>query len=159
MDSEQKQQQKDKAMTKDSQYSFVIWDGKSKGSYANLIRAFEQNKKIKLYQDRFLNPNEINRENIELIYRKNNGYTAFEVVEYLKGNFHRTEDLNKYLLQNSIIIKNNNIYQPVNKYKNLFIIDKYRGQTKGIKFSSEFLGWIERTLEQNKMVQNRLILI
>ncbi len=115
----ERQQQKDKAMTKDSEYSFVIWDGKSKGSYANLIRAFEQNKKIKLYQDGFLKQSEINKKNIESIYRKNNGYTTFEVVKYLKNSFHRTQDLNKYLLQNSIIKKDNNIYQPMSKYENL----------------------------------------
>ena len=40
-----RQQEKDKAMTNDSEFSFVIWDCRSKGSYANLMRALEKNKK------------------------------------------------------------------------------------------------------------------
>ena len=33
-------------MTFESNYSFVIWDGKSKGSFNNILRAFENNKKF-----------------------------------------------------------------------------------------------------------------
>ena len=153
----ERQQEKDKAMTTDSQYSFVIWDGKSKGSYANILRAFEQDKKIKLYaQNRFLKQSEINQENIEAIYRENSGYTAFEVVQQLKNIFNRTQDLNRYLLQNSIIKKDNNIYKPMSQYEDLFIVDRYRGRIKGIKFRSEFLGWIEGSLKSDRVVQGGL---
>ncbi|CAA6810424.1 MAG: Unknown protein [uncultured Sulfurovum sp.] len=153
----EKQQQKDKAMTNDSQYSFVIWDGKSKGSYANVLRAFEQDKKIKLYAEhRFLEQSEVDSQNIETIYRKNSGYTAFEVVTQLKNIFTRTQDLNRYLLQNSIIKKDDNVYQPMSQYEDLFIVDKYRGRVKGIKFRSEFLGWIEGSLKRDRMVQSGL---
>ena len=157
----ERQQEKDKAMTHDSQYSFIIWDGKSKGSYSNINRAFEQDKKVKLYlQDRFLGKSEIYSKNIEFIYRKNNGYTACEVVEYLKNGmdniFNRTQDLNRWLIQNSIIKKDNNIYQPIRNYEDLFIIDRYRGRVKGIKFRHEFLGWIEESLKSNRMVQGGL---
>ena len=153
----ERQQEKDKAMTKDSQYSFVIWDGKSKGSYANVIRAFEQDKKIKLYaENSFLEQHEINQQNIEAIYRKNSGYTAFEVVQQLKNIFNRTQDLNRYLVQNSIIKKDDNVYQPMSQYEDLFIIDRYRGRVKGIKFRSEFLGWIEGSLKSDRVVQGGL---
>lgn len=146
----ERQQHKDRAMTIDSQYSFVIWDGKSQGSYANIIRALEHTKKIKLYRENgFLKPNEINKENIELIYRKNTGYTALEVVQQLKNLFQRTQDLNRYLLQHSIIKKDNNIYQPMSQYENLFIISKYRGRVKGIKFRSEFLDWMKGNFSEN----------
>ena len=144
-------------MTKDSQYSFIIWDGKSKGSYANINRALEQGKKIKLYiQNRFLQQHEINRKNIESIYRENNGYTAFEVVQQLKNIFYRTQDLNRYLVQNAIIKKESNAYLPMSGYENLFIVDRYRGRVKGIKFRHEFLGWIEGNFRGDKMVQGRL---
>jgi len=153
----ERQQEKDKAMTTDSQYSFVIWDGKSKGSYANVLRAFEQDKKIKLYaQNRFLKQSEINQENIEAIYRENSGYTAFEVVQQLKNIFNRTQDLNRYLVQNSIIKKDDNVYKPMSQYEDLFIIDRYRGRVKGIKFRSEFLGWIEGSLKSDRVVQGGL---
>ena len=45
---------KDKAMTTDSTYSFVIWNGKSKGSYANIIRAIKNNKRVKVFLVRTL---------------------------------------------------------------------------------------------------------
>jgi len=153
----ERQQSKDKAMTNDCQYSFIIWDGKSKGSYANILRSFEQDKKIKLYaENKFLEQREINHENIEAIYRKNSGYTAFEVVQNLKNIFNRTQDLNRYLVQNSIIKKDNNVYQPMSQYEELFIIDRYRGRVKGIKFRSEFLGWIEGSFKSDKRVQGGL---
>jgi len=153
----ERQQSKDKAMTKDSLYSLVIWDGQSKGSYANVLRAFEQDKKIKLYaENRFLEQHEINSENIESIYRENSGYTAFEVVQQLKNIFNRTQDLNRYLVQNSIIKKDDNVYKPMSKYEDLFIVDKYRGQVRGIKFRSEFLGWIEGSLRSDRLVQGGL---
>ena len=40
---------KDEAMSNDSDFSFVIWDGKSKGSFANILRAIDSNKFAKVY--------------------------------------------------------------------------------------------------------------
>jgi len=158
-----RQQEKDKAMTLDSEFTFVIWDGKSKGSYANLLRALENNKKIKVYNNidkKFLEQSKINKTEIEYIYRENNGYTASEVVQYLKDEvidiFQRTQDLNKYLVENSIIKKDKNIYIPANGHEELFIIDKYRGKTKGIKFKNEFISWIENSLSKSRYTQASL---
>lgn len=70
----ERQQEKDKAMTQDSDYSFVIWDGKSQGSYNNALRAIEQQKKIKVYleiENRFLYPESIKSE-IKNIFEKSN---------------------------------------------------------------------------------------
>ncbi|RTZ92326.1 MAG: hypothetical protein DSY91_03820 [Deltaproteobacteria bacterium] len=53
---------KDRAMTEASDFSLVVWDGKSKGSYANIARALEQGKKVKVYlvpEERFLEPGEL----------------------------------------------------------------------------------------------------
>jgi len=150
----QRQQEKDKQMTLDSNYSLVIWDGKSKGSYANIIRAIDNNQKTKVYLTEindFLSQDKIKKEEIEYIYRKNNGYTATEVLNYLQNEieniFKRTQDLNKFLLNKLIIKKENNIYLPTEQYQNLFIIEKYRGQIKGIKFKNEFIDWIENELK------------
>jgi hypothetical protein len=157
-----KQQEKDKAMTLDSEFSFVIWDGKSKGSYANLMRALENNKKIKVYitiSKTFLEPSKINKNNIEYIYRENNGYTGSEVVKFLKDEsidkFQKTQDLYKYLIKQSIIKKDKNIYIPTNGHEELFIIDKYRGKIKGIKFKNEFISWIENTLIENTLNKSK----
>jgi len=158
-----RQQEKDKAMTLDSEFSFVIWDGKSKGSYANIIRALENNKKIKVYNDTsktFIENSKINKNEIEYTYRENSGYTASEVIQYLKDEvidrFQRTQDLNKYLIEQSIIKKDQNIYKPTNGHEELFIIEKYRGKVKGIKFKNEFISWIEKSLNKPKHTQASL---
>jgi len=156
----ERQQEKDKAMTMDSKFTFTIWDGKSKGSYANILRGLDTNKKIKIYlfnKNLFLNQNKITKDEIEFIYRENNGYTASEVVQYLKNEaeeiFQKTQDLYKYLIQKLIIIKDNKIYIPNNKYENLFIIDRYHGRVKGIKFKNEFIDWIEKHIKEERKPQ------
>ena len=45
----ERQTYKDEAMSDDSDFSFVIWDGKSKGSFANILRAIDTNKFAKVY--------------------------------------------------------------------------------------------------------------
>jgi len=160
----ERQQEKDKQMTFDSKYSFVIWDGKSKGSYTNIIRAMENNKKAKVYLNEisnFLSQDKIKKEEIEYIFRKNNGYTAKEVLGYLSNEletaFKRTQELNNFLLKNLIIKKENNIYLPMETYQDLFILDKYRGKVKGIKFKNEFLDWIQNELKvQSRSFQSSL---
>jgi len=153
----ERQQQKDKAMTMDSEFTFTIWDGESKGSYDNILRGLDNNKKIKIYlsnKNLFLEQNEITKEGIEFIYRENNGYTASEMVEYLKNEaecqFQKAQDLNKYLIHESVIQKEDKAYSPTNKYKDLFIIDKYGGKTKGIKFKNEFIPWIENHIDKQR---------
>lgn len=154
----ERQQEKDKAMTLDSEFTFTIWDGKSKGSYANILRGLNNSKKIKVYlcdKDLFLN--KIVKDEIEFIYRENNGYTALEVIQYLKNEaveiFQRTQDLNKYLIQKLVIQKDDKIYIPTSKYENLFIIDKYHGKVKGIKFKNEFIDWIEKHIKEDRKPQ------
>ncbi|OQY12041.1 MAG: hypothetical protein B6I31_03830, partial [Desulfobacteraceae bacterium 4572_19] len=44
-----RQMQKDAAMTRDADYLFVIWDGKSYGSYSNIIRGLQLNKIVIVY--------------------------------------------------------------------------------------------------------------
>jgi len=156
----ERQQQKDRAMTMDSEFTFAIWDGKSKGTYDNILRGLENNKKIKVYlskKDLFLEQNKITKDEIDFIYRENNGYTASEVIQYLKDEaedfFQKTQDLNKYLIHESVIQKDDKIYKPTNKYENLFIIDKYHGKIKGIKFKNEFISWIEKHIKEEKKTQ------
>ena len=44
----ERQREKDKAMTRDCDYCLVIWNGKSKGSYSNILRAKELKKGLKV---------------------------------------------------------------------------------------------------------------
>ncbi len=156
------QQEKDKAMTFDSDYSLVVWDGKSKGSYSNILRAIKNDKKVKVFyqpENQYLEAEKVNSNEIEFVYRKNNGYAAKEVVELLLSEgeefFQNTRMLNKYLLDYDIIIKEDGIYKPSDGYEELFIIDKYRGKTKGIKFKNEFINWIENWVKQIKIPEQQ----
>lgn len=149
------QQEKDAAMTFDSDYSFVIWDGKSKGSYRNIIRAIDNGKKIKLYlaeKDGFVEQKRITSNEIEYIYRKSNGYTAAEVVEYLRTEgeeyFQQTRAFNEFLIEHKIIKKEDGVYLPMPNYEKLFMIDRYRGKIRGIRFKNEFIGWLEDWIRQ-----------
>ncbi|HHD80010.1 MAG TPA: hypothetical protein ENK99_00125 [Campylobacterales bacterium] len=165
----ERQMYKDKEMTIDSDFSLIIWDGKSKGSYANIIRALEQNKKVNVYsmqENKFLEPNKLNKLNIEYIFRENNGYSASEVVSYLQNNgterFKRPQDLNKYLFKRAIIKKEGKIYSPMPGYSDLFIVKKYRGKKNGINFRNEFIDWIEKDLkatEEAKLTQDELFAV
>ena len=146
----ERQGHKDRAMSDDSTYSLVVWDGSSKGSYGNILSALKQKKQVKVFYQEiedFIPTTQVNTEEIEYIYREHNGYTAAEVIEYLQnsGNdtYKRSQDLNKFLIAQNMLIKDGNIYQPTDKNPELFIIEKYRGKPKGVKFNSEFIDWIE----------------
>jgi hypothetical protein len=153
----ERQREKDAAMTADSDYSLVIWDGKSKGSYQNILRAIEANKKIKVFlqsENRYIEAAKVTSDEIEFIYRKNNGYTAKEVVEYLisegEDYFLQTQAFNKCMLEQHILKKEDDVYLPMAGYEHMFIIDKYRGKVKGVKFNNEFINWVERWVKENK---------
>lgn len=145
---------KDKAMTEDSDYSLVIWDGRSKGSYKNILRSLELEKKVKVYltyTNQFIEQKKVNKNEIDFIFHENNGFSAKEIVDYLnnegKEYFKNTRALNKYLLDNKIIEKSEDIYTPL-KNKNLFIIENYRGKVSGLRFKNEFIDWIESTMNK-----------
>lgn len=160
----EKQKVKDKAMTYDSDFSLVIWDGRSRGSYANILRSLDQNKPVKVYlleiKD-FLDKAKITKPEIEFIYRNNNGYTAAEVVDYLIEagiqEFKNTREFNKYLIGKKIIEKQDSIYIPLSNNKSHFIIEKYQGKVKGLRFTNDFIQWLEielkklKNFEQNDM--------
>lgn len=59
----ERQTVKDAAMTADCDYSLVIWDGKSKGSYQNMIRAINSEKQVKV----FLQPENRYLKDFELV--------------------------------------------------------------------------------------------
>lgn len=156
----ERQTYKDKAMSEDSTFSLVIWDGSSKGSYANILRALESHKKVKVYyQDinDYLPFEKITPIELEFIYRENNGYTASEVVEYLQNNgietYNRSQDLNKFLINENLLVKEGTVYQPTKKNPDLFIVEMYRGKPRGVKFNNQFIDWIESVATQPKLEQ------
>lgn len=158
-----RQTYKDEAMSEDSNYSLVIWDGSSKGSYANIIRALKSKKLVKIYYQEtndYIEKEKVTINEIDYIYREKNGYSASEVITLLKEQgiekYKRSQDLNKFLLDQNLLIKKGKIYEPIDEESELFIIEKYRGKTSGIKFSNKFIDWIKdkspKELKQNSLL-------
>lgn len=145
----ERQQEKDIAMTEDSDYSLVIWDGESKGSYSNILRSLEKGQKVKVYSnelDDFIIP--VSSNEIDFIYRRNNGYAAGEVVELLKskGNefFKNTRSFNKALIEHKIIRKEGKVYLSAPIYEHLVLVQRHKGRVTGIRFTHDFIDWIEK---------------
>lgn len=145
----ERQKYKDEKMNGEGGYCLVVWDGKSKGSYSNIIRAIQTNKKVRIFLkdiNNYLSQKKINKNEIEIIFRKNNGYTASEIIELLKADvtdyFKNTQELNQYLLKKGVLKRESKIYIPTPEFKNLFIETKYKGKLTGIKFKNEFIDWI-----------------
>lgn len=159
----ERQKHKDRAMTDDSDYSLVVWDGCSEGSYANILRSLEQNKPVKVYYsdvENYIEAEKVSKLDITFIYRENNGYTASEVVQHLQENgiemFNRSQDLNKFLIAENLLVKENKVYKPTSSQPDLFIVEKYRGKTTGVKFNNKFIDWIEENAIQSSSEQPSL---
>ncbi|WP_175421243.1 hypothetical protein [Marinitoga sp. 1135] len=74
--------QKDIWMAKNADYLLVIWDGKSKGSFSNIINGIRYKKHIMVYlmpEKRFLTKEELNERKIKEIYMKYVGYSLREL--------------------------------------------------------------------------------
>ena len=100
-------------MSLNSDYSFIVWDGKSKGSFNNIQRAIKYDKLLKVYytkDDRLLRENELNRDTINKIYEKNNGLTLRELSRHTN-------------------LSLNIIRETVKKHKELYIASTFRGKT------------------------------
>ncbi|WP_114783563.1 hypothetical protein [Vibrio tetraodonis] len=143
--SRQRQTVKDEKMTLDSNISYVVWDEKSKGSYSNIIRAFKNNKKVRVFSAKYDAPiNNIDIDSINKIYFNSNGLAAKELLDELfnKGvkEFDTVRQLNSYLLNNNYIEKlesSSNVYRTLNTE---YAIDNfYRGRHSGVKFKYELV--------------------
>ncbi|MBW6489238.1 hypothetical protein [Sulfurimonas sp.] len=145
----QKQTTKDSYMTQYSDYSFVIWDGKSKGSYSNILRAFENSKKLKVYYlplSRCLSKNELTNESVETIYKSNTGYTPSEIVAKIKtsniyANISKVSELKEWLINHKIFNKYQDKVEINSRYKDYFIVENYRGN-QNIKYKQDVISLI-----------------
>jgi hypothetical protein len=126
---------KDSYMTTHTDYSFVVWDGKSKGSFTNIKRAFEQEKKLKVYYmkiGRCLLKEELAPSNIENIYKSNTGYTPSEIVAKIKAsniytNISKASELKEWMISHKIFKSHKNKIEVNSNFKDYFIIENYRG--------------------------------
>lgn len=145
----EKQTQKDKFMTMRSDYSLIIWDGKSIGSYSNIKRAFDNNKKTKVFytvQNRFLAKDELTSDFIDTLHKNNTGYTLSELVEQLKIkslmlSINSATELKKWLIEQQIIRQKEKI-EINEKYSNYFVIENYRGN-QTIKYKLDLLNLLQ----------------
>lgn len=147
----EKQTVKDSYMTNHTNYSFVIWDGKSKGSFANIKRAIENNKKIKVYcldLGRFLKKEELNIAFIEDIFKSNTGYTSNEILEKIKDlniytGISKASELRKWLINHKILKQSQDKIEINSNYKSYFIVQTYKGN-QIIKYKKDLLKLISK---------------
>lgn len=126
---------KDIYMTTHADYSFVIWDGKSKGSFANIKRAFKQDKQLKIYYmnlNRCLLKSELTLSSIESIYKSNTGYTPSEIVAKIKASniytsISKVSDLKEWMINHKVFRSYQNKLEIDNRYKDYFVVESYRG--------------------------------
>jgi hypothetical protein len=137
-------------MTTDTDYSFVVWDGKSKGSLANIKRAFEQEKKLKIYYikiDRCLLKEELTLLNIENIYKSNTGYSPSEIVAKIKAsniytNISKVSELKEWMISHKIFKSHEKRVEVNSNYEDYFIIENYRGN-QTIRYKKNVLDLIK----------------
>jgi hypothetical protein len=114
-------------MTIDSDYSFVIWDGKSKGSINNILRALENNKKLKVYyqkEKRFLEKSELDIDNVKKIYYNNNRFGIKELAKYSNQPLSYIKEIVKH-------------------YPQFKIVSHYKGKEQ-VKYSIDFIQVLSR---------------
>lgn len=156
----ERQAEKDKIMTDDSNYSLVIWDGYSLGSFNNILRSIEQKKPVVVFNtkiDEFLPKNKLTYPEIEYIYYESNGYTGSEVIDKmgLEIPFKTTKELKKYLRDNKIIERKDSLDYPCKGFEDLFVIEKYQGKITNLKFSIKFTEWITQQPIKNEIINTQ----
>lgn len=147
----ERQTQKDIFMTKNSDYSFVIWDGKSKGSYANIQRAIDNKQKLKVYYlqfDRCLTNSELKSEELEKLYKSNTGYTPTEIVNKIKNSnlyisISKVSELKEWLINHKIFKVNHDKIEVNKQYEDYFIIENYRGN-QTIKYKYDVINLLNK---------------
>lgn len=129
-----RQEEKDRCMTEAADYGLVLWDGKSKGSFNNIIRCMKSGKSTKVYlatENRFLDKEESTENKIAEIHKNHAGLTLQEahqrIIKAGLSGFKTPEDLKSYLINQSfVVVKEHGIY-PAKGYDRYFRIEKYRG--------------------------------
>ncbi|ABX47944.1 MULTISPECIES: hypothetical protein [Shewanella] len=152
---------KDRKMTLDSDISFVVWDEKSTGSYNNIIRAINNEKKIRVFSTKVQAPiNDVSEENITRIYQNTNGLTTSDLLNILYKNgikeFETAKQLNEYLLKNNCVTKNSegkiSTYKTCNE--NFSFDEYYRGKVSGVKYKFELAKHLINEFKLNDSKKN-----
>ncbi len=146
----EKQTFKDVFMTKNSDTSFVIWDGKSTGSFQNILRAINEKKEIIVFLDgNFLTKQATTKENITNIFESRHEYS---LSEYLRENpklqIKTVKILKEKLIEKGVLEKKQNEIIPTIKFKQ-FISEKYIRGRKILKFKKQIF---------NKIIDSQVII-
>ena len=138
-------------MSIDCDSSLVVWDGRSKGCFANIRRSLERQKPVSIYlasENGFIHQSNVNEAYIENVYRTSVGYSASEALEQLKqrsfDRFKSTRAFNKFLIDNGVLQRENDVYFPNEECREYFQTNKHRGKITGVNFKIEFFDWFER---------------
>lgn len=144
-----RQEEKDRCMTEAADYGLVLWNGKSRGSFNNIIRCIQLGKTAKVYlapEDRFLDKTEITESGVNAVFKKYAGLTLRELLQLLnhegRDGIQTPEDLKSYLINQSIVeVKDKDMY-PAKGYDRYFHVEKYRGHTN-LRYTPDLIELIE----------------
>lgn len=159
----ERQSYKDERMTEDSDYSLIIWDGQSKGSRDNIIRALkrEQKQVVVYLNGGELPKKECTKEEIMRIYHENNGYSTSEIVKHVIEagvcDGFNTKQLNKFLKKEKIITVNVNSKKTEahpelsEEKKSKYIFKRqYKGRdTKEIRYTKALLDFVLEEIKKS----------
>ncbi len=109
----EKQTIKDIKMTEDSDISLIIWNGKSNGSYNNILRAIDKNKEVQIFLDNaFFKKEEITKENIANIFNDRHEYSLTQYLNDIlknsnQNNIKTTKEMKRILKEKGILTSDN----------------------------------------------------
>lgn len=146
-----RQQEKDIAMTKNADALLVIWDGKSRGSYENILRGLENGKKVEVFfQERFLSSQKITVKNITEIFEENRMFSASELIsQKLVSHIKNVQQLQEKFLDLNILEKKEESLIPSSRFKNQISTSFFRGK-KVLKYKKSLLKFISPVLKEKK---------
>lgn len=146
-----KQTFKDEKMIESCDYCFCIWDGKSKGSYANIKKTLAKKQVCVYYNGDILKlpPNQDSKNKMDAIYESNNGYSIREIYNLLKEYYECGKESDfKKILKDKKLIKdtNNNRVEPTDI--NDGIPQLYKGVLSSYRFKECFIKKVEKALKK-----------
>lgn len=147
-----KQTFKDERMIEDCDCCFCIWDGKSKGSYANIKKTLDKKKQVYMYYNKSIHellPNQNSKNEVDTIYESNNGYSIREIYDLLKEDYECGKESDfKKILKDKKLIKDmsNNRVEPTDIEDG--IPQLYKGFLSSYRFKESFIKKVEAILKK-----------
>lgn len=146
----ERQQVKDTEMTNLSDISIVIWNGKSNGSFNNILRALSMKKEVIIFLDGVkLSPELVNVDYVTSIFNQRHEYSLSEYLQVLKKEHNNKIKTTKQMLD--VLIKNNVVKEDGSyEFNNTDISTHFIHGKKILKYKQSLL---QRFFPENESAQ------